>query len=273
MEEGGSWRRRLLIGLGLVLLIVVATGWLASSARTVEVQAQAESILVINDAGPVRIRSGPSVDEAAAADLSDDVPSEGGAAGSIDLSGVVVRSTSSWLLRQPDIESLSRGGELVVRATCPSVLPCRVSLEVFVPLGIELTVVAANDLVQIDSFDGSLLAFTGDEGVSLGSVTGSVSVVSEGPVRGTTLGPAELTIEAIDDPVQLTYLDVPTVLAITAVNAPVTVELPADASYAIDAEGDDVSVGVDADDLADQRVSIRTGGRVIVEPTLTEPNE
>lgn len=273
MDEAKPWRRRLLIGAGLILVTVLATSWLASSAREVEALGPAASVLVISDAGPVRVRSLASGDEAVAADLAAALADSNDSA-VVELgSEIIVRSTGSWLLRRPVVESLTRDGELVVRSTCPSVLPCRNSLEVFVPAGVELTVVAGSDHVQVDSFDGALLVLAGDEGVSLGSVSGSVSVVSDGPVEGATLGPTELTIEVVDDPVRLTYLDVPGLLAVTATDAPVTIELPAEMSYAIDVEADDVTIAVDADDLAEARVSIRSGGPVVVEPSVNEQSE
>lgn len=266
MEPGSRWPRRLLIGAGLIVLSVFATTWLASSSRSAYAFEAVDTVLIVNDGGAVRVRTLASVDPSLTADLA----AQTGGDLAIDPAGVVVRTTDSWLLGKPGFESLQRDGELVIRATCSARLPCRTTLDVYVPQGIELTVVAASDMVEVDSFDGALLVFAGDEGVVLGSVTGSVSVVSDGPVRGSTLGPAELTIEVGDGPVQLTYLDLPDVLAITGVSSPVTVELLSSADYAMDIEAAEVLVSVDENELSERRVSIRTDGRVVVEPTLTE---
>lgn len=247
-----------------MLLTVFAGSWFASSSRSVEVFGTVDSVFVVSDAGAVRIRSWDSLDDTTRDELAADVD------GGIDQTGVVVRRTDSWLLHRPDVDSLVGDGGLVVRTRCDTRLPCRSTLEVFVPDGVELRVVAASDMVQVDSFDGALLVFAGDGGVALGSVAGSVSVVSEGPVRGSTLGPRELTVDVVDDPVQLTYLDPPDVVAVTAGTAPVTLELPTDATYALDIRAIDPAVSVAVDDRSQRVVFIQSDGRVVVESTLTE---
>ena len=167
----------LAIGVGVVVVTVFVTAWLASTERSAYGFDSVDSVLIVNDGGAVRIRSLDSVDAALAADLdrtgADGRTGDTGVAGA----GVIVQTSDSWLLRTPTFESLQRDGQLVVRATCNTRLPCRTTLDVYVPAGIELTVVAASDIVQVDAFDGALLLFAGDEGVVLGSITGSVSVV------------------------------------------------------------------------------------------------
>lgn len=264
MRSLSPWQRVLLALVGLLVLTVFASVWLGSSSRSVETFDPVGAVFVVSDAGSVRIRSWSAVEDSVRAELADTVEDR------IDEGGVVVRASDSWLVRRPDFESLRQGSELVVRSRCDTRFPCRSTLEVFVPDGIELTVVAASDMVQVDSFDGRLLVFAGDEGVVLGSVAGSASVVSRGPVRGSTLGPRELTVDAVDDPVQLTYLDVPDVVAVTAGAGSVTIELPSTAAYAMDIRAVDASISVDADGDSGRLVSIETEGRVVVEPTLTE---
>lgn len=271
MDEASPWPRRLAAIVGLVVLTVLATGWLSSTARPVETFGAVDSVLLVSDAGPVRVRSMAEIDESVRAELTAEVAEEadGELAATGGVAGVVVRSNESWLVSRPRLEALERDGELVVRVDCPGRFPCRSSVEVFVPDGVALTVVAARDMVEVDSFDGALQVFAGNDGVALGSVTGSASVVSEGPVRGSTLGPAELTIQAVDDPVQLTYLDVPEIVAVMGQDAAVTIGLPASVDYAVEVP-DDATVGVDADSLAERRVLVQSDGRVVVEPATGE---
>ena len=270
MEERSPWRRLLAGAVGVVVLAILASGWLTSSARPVEAFGSVRSILVVSDAGPVRVRSLPLVDEATLGELTEVLPGVGDEPATIDTSGVLVRSTQSWLLRRPVTETLERDGELVVRVTCQTRLPCRASVEIFVPVGVQLTVVAADSMVEVDSFDGALQVFAGEKGVELGSVTGSAGVVSDGPVRGSTLGPAEMTIQVVDGPVQLTYLDVPDLVAVTAVDAAVDIELPASTEYVVDVPSENSTVGVESGDGEEHRVFVRSDGRVVVEPTFTE---
>ena len=267
MEPTSPWRRRLLIVLGAVLLVVAASSWLARSSRSTTSFDAAGTVLIVNDAGPVRVRSlaALGVDVDGVEDASDD-----SGAAAIAARSVVVRSADSWLLRRPVVESLFQDGGLVVRVTCPGRFPCRSSLEVFVDDGVELTVVAASDMVEVDAFDGALLVVSGDEGVVLGSVSGSVSVVSDGPVRGWTLGPSELTIDVVDDIVDIAYLDAPTVLAVNGGEGKISIEVPGDVDYAVDIEAPTQDVLVDIDDLSEQRVSVRSNGSVVVRPAVNE---
>ncbi len=267
MESRPRWIRRLLLALGTVVLVVFASSWQARSSRSITTFDAAGTVLIVNDAGPVRIRS---LEAIGAAIDGVEVPGDASAADVVDTGGVVVRSSDSWLLRRPVVESLFEDGSLVVRVTCPGRFPCRASLEVFVADGVELTVVAASDMVEVDSFDGALLVVSGDEGVVLGSVSGSVSVVSDGPVRASSLGPSELSIDVVDDIVEIAYLDAPTVLAVNGGEGAISIELPGDVDYAVDIEAPAQDVRVDVDDLSERRVSVRSSGSVVVSPAASE---
>lgn len=264
MEPRSRWRRRLLLTLGFVVLAVFASSWLARTDRSITTFEAAGTVLIVNDAGPVRVRS---LQALGAADDGVEVGGDTSGVTAVATDGVVVRSSDSWLIRRPVVESLSQDGGLVVRVTCPGRLPCRASLEVFVAGGVELTVIAASDMVEVDSFDGALLVVSGDEGVVLGSVAGSVSVISDGPVRGSSLGPTELTIDVVDDEVEIAYLDVPTVLAVSGGAGTISIEVPGDADYAVDIEAASQNVTVDVDDLSERRVSVRSSGAVAVTTT------
>lgn len=250
MAEESKRRRWWLAALGLVLLVVVGSTWLASDRSSVYDVGVSPEVLIINDAGPVRVRSLESYD-------GDDEVVSG---------GVIVRSSESWLLRGPRIEMLTEGDASAFRITCPSRLPCRASVEVFVPAGVALSIVAANDLVQVDAFDGAMSIFAGDGGVVLGTVAGSVSITSNGSVTGTSLGPSELTIAVVEGDVSLAYLDAPTVLAVRSGDGTVSVELPPDEDYAIDVQADESTIGVESDAAADRLVSVRSDGSVSIQP-------
>ena len=251
VEPSVRWRRRGIAALGFLLILVLGTTWLGSSRTTVHGVGASQELLVVNDAGPVRVRSLAAYD-------GDEVDIESG--------GVIVRSSESWLLQGPKVELLTEGGSSAFRITCPNRLPCRASVEVFVPGGIALSVVAANDIVQVDSFSGAMSIFAGDGGVVLGTVSGSVSIASDGPVRGTSLGPSELTVDVVDDDVLLTYVDAPSVLAIMGGDGDVLVELPPNEDYAVDVQAGEIELGIESDPTADRLVSVRSTGAVSVQP-------
>lgn len=235
----------------VVVLCVLGTTWFASSRTGIYDVGASSELLIVNDAGSVRVRSLDAYD---------------GAAEDLASGGVLVRSSESWLLRGPRIEQLTEGDASAFRITCPSRLPCRASIEVFVPRGVDLSIVAANDLVQIDSFDGAMSVFAGEGGVVLGAVAGSVSIVSEGPVQGTNLGPSELTVDVVDANVSLMYLEAPMVLAVVSGEGDVLVGLPTSASYAVGVEAGESVLGIVSDPASDRLVSIRSAGSVSIQP-------
>ena len=239
-----------MVALGLIVLLVFGSTWFASDRTGIHHVGVGAEVLIVNDAGPVRVRSLDSYDGEQAGQMS---------------GGTIVRTSESWLLRGPKIEQLTEGDSAAFRITCPNRLPCRASVEVFVPSGVALSVVAADDLVQVDAFDGAMSIFAGDGGVVLGTVTGSVSITSDGPVTGTSLGPAQLTVDVVDDDVSLTYLDPPAVLAVQGGEGAVTIDLPPVADYAIDAEGAETVIGIESELTADRLVSVRSAGAVSIQ--------
>lgn len=254
-EPQVRWRRAAIAAVGLVVMLVFGTTWLASGRDGVHTIGATSELLIVNDAGPVRVRALDSYD---------------GEPQAVVDGGLIVRTAESWLLREPKVEQLTEGDGSVFRVTCPSRLPCRASIEVFVPSGVALSIVAADDLVQVDAFDGAMSIFAGDGGVVLGSVAGSVSITSTGPVTGARLGPAQLTVDVLDEDVSLTYLDPPTVLAVLGGAGDVTIELPADEEYEIDAGGAETVVGIESETAADRLVSVRSEGTVSIQFSETD---
>ena len=250
VEAPAQWRRLGAGLVGLIVLLVFGTTWLASDRSGVHELGVSSELLIVNDAGAVRVRSLDSYD--------------GEEVGEVN-GGAIVRTAESWLLRGPLIEQLIDGDSSAFRMTCPSRFPCRATLEVFVPDGVALSIVAADDLVQVDAFNGSMSIFAGDGGVVLGTVTGSVSIISDGPVTGTSLGPAELSVDVVDDDVSLTFLDSPTVLAVLGGEGSVTIEVPPGDDYAIDAEGVETEISIETEPTSDRLISVRSAGSVSID--------
>lgn len=248
-RQRSPWPRRGLAAVVLIASIVLGSTWFSSSSSEVVAIGANDTLLIVNDAGPVRVRSLESYDDDAAM-----------------VDGGMVRVSQSWLLGAPEIEVLNGATGSALRATCPSRFPCRVSLEVFVPDGVELSIVAANDQVQIDAFSGAMSVFAGDGGAMLGDVSGSVSVVSAGPVSGASLGPDELTVEVIDSSVSLVYLDAPTVLSVVGGRADVSIELPPRQAFAVAVDAATVDLAIESDAEAERTVTVQSAGSVSIGP-------
>lgn len=251
-DEPRRWRWMVSVALGCVVLGVLGTTWLASSRSEVHDLGTGNELLIINDAGPVRVRSLESYD---------------GPAVDLEQGSLLARTSESWLLRSPSIEQLTTDDAAAFRVTCTGRLPCRASVEVFVPIGIELSIVAANDIVQVDSFRGAMSVFAGEGGVALGEVDGSVRIVSDGPVQGSNLGPSALSVNVVDDDVTLSYVDAPSLMSIVSGAGAIVIEVPSGNDYAVAVEATQADIGIESDPDADHLLSVQSEGPVSIQAT------
>lgn len=231
----------------VIVLMTAALAWFdRSEVYEIDI-GPASRILLVNDAGPIRIRSTPD--------------------GSMNAG---LTRYDSWLLDRPRLEvetdTTSTSNEVAVRITCQRTFGCRSSTELSVPAGIELVVVATAGMVEVDRFDGALTVYASDDGLVLGPVGGSLRIVSAGPVRGNDLVTEEIDLLVADDRVELGFVTAPSAISIEAGVEPVVVALPTDEPYRIDVDTGAGAQRVDvvSDPDAERVVVIRSLGPVSV---------
>ncbi len=193
--------RRTLV-LGLLVSVFFVGGWLDRSAEERLGLIDTERLVVISDAGPVVVR--------AADKLS-------------------LIHQDSWLITEPILEIVEADTETLVRLRCDSAFPCRSTLTVTAPPGIELVVVASRDGAHVETFDGLVTVFSSDEDglVTLGPIRGTARVVATGGrVEGYGLELDELDVEVVDARVRLQFKEDPRGLRVAGGRGSTRVSLP-----------------------------------------------
>lgn len=241
-DEPGGARPRWLLGLVLVVVSLgLVVGWAdRSGVESVDV-GTTERLFVVNSGGPITVVAGPTSR---------------------------VMSTNSWMVRAPTIETARDGSAMVVRVGCPGVTPCRTSVEVQIASVASLTVLS-DESVTVTDYDGELTILAGTM-ASIGPISGSGRVVTEGRIEGFALAVDELDASTVDGPVDLDFELAPTAVVVEGSAAPVVVRLP-DTDYRFDIESatDDIDLVVPSVEDADRIIQLRSRGSVRV--TAREP--
>lgn len=218
-------RRRWWILPALVLGSLIAfLGWFdRSAAESVELGTPSR-IIVVSDAGPVRLSTGPTS---------------------------TVTHRDSWVVSQPKFEISIDGAAVLIRVVCDTKMPCRSSIDLQVT-GTPDVLIVAEGFVDVDRFEGKLSILSSKDGVALGPISGSVRVVSTESVVGYGLRTDLLDISANND-VYLSFGDryVPHRIQVLDTDGDVR-----------PTEDDDVTIGVQSDGEADRSIAIRAGGEV-----------
>ncbi len=230
----GPRRPRWLVPAVVVCLLLAMFGRFdRSEQETIELGTPSR-IIVINNAGPVSIRQGP-------------------------VSKVTHRD--SWAFSQPMFEIEVIESDILIRVMCNGRMPCRSSISLEVTGAPDLLVMA-DGFVDVDQFDGKLTVFSSKGGVALGPLSGSVRVVSNGPVTGAGLQTDLLDVSSSND-VDLWFGG----------------EVADHRVQIVSAEGDDRAISDEAIRIeiatngeADSSVAIRTDGEVLLRPPPSPPS-
>lgn len=229
-RSADSPARRRTLFVGLLVSVFLVGGWLDRSAEERLGLIDTERLVVISDAGPVVVR---------AAEI------------------MTLTHQDSWLITEPTLEIVEGTTETVVRSRCDSSFPCRSTLTVTVPPGVELVVVASNDGAHVETFDGLVTVFSSDEDglVTLGPIAGTARVVATGGrVEGYGLELDELDVEVVDARVRLQFKEAPRGLRVAGGRGSTRVSLP---------EGD-YEIGVSTTQTADIDVASVPGAASLV---------
>ncbi len=240
-------RRRVLLGLGIAAVsLFFVFGWFDRSALETVDLGSTRRIVVISDAGPVRV-------------------TEAGAN--------QVDHRDSWLIHRPTVELGRDDDEVIVRLRCDTSWPCRSAASVRVVPGIELVVIANNGTVTVERFDGALTVFADHDQVALGPIRGSARVVAgTGDISGAGMALGQLSVDVDRASIDLEFSQPPQSVVVTSAEGPVRLSVP-DTGYdvavrVVEDRVDDVEIGVASVAGADAIISIRGSGPVVVEPFL-----
>ena len=146
-----------------------------------------------------------------------------------------VTHRDSWMFSRPVVAGATEDRESVVRVVCETRMPCRSSVDVVVPPGVELVIVSSG-VVTVDRFDGGLTVLAPESGVALGPVTGSARVLADGDVTATGLGVDSFDAESLRGEVTASFAVEPALIFVAAADAAVALMLPALDDGATEAE-------------------------------------
>lgn len=235
--SSGRLRRWLLAVVVVVALAFGATGWFDRSRSEQLGLEAAGGVVIVNDAGPVTIRSRPA-----------------------DGSGVVVTHHDSWLWSGPVIEAQVESDTAVVRVRCRSWTPCRSSVEVSVPDGRSVSVTSLEG-VDVGRFEGALEIFAGDDGVVAGPVLGSLRVLTTGPILANALEATDVDLFSSAG-ITLGFERSPDRLSIVGSTEPITVDLP-NQRFRVEIDSPEPAVvELRTSETSDRRISVRSDGPI-----------
>lgn len=207
-----------------ILSFALLFTWIDRSDITTIELGTPSRIIVVSSAGPVRVTQG-AISE--------------------------VTHRDSWVFGRPIVEIEGQGSDILVRVVCEGWAPCRSSIDLQVTGTPELLVMAEG-FVDIDRFDGKLTVFSGNNGVALGPVSGSVRVVSGDSVTGAGLETSLLDVST-DGDINLWFGDVREEYRVQILDSE-------GAERRVD--NGDVSVSIATNGEAERSVALKTDGEV-----------
>ncbi len=246
--EGKGRLRLLAIPLVLVGLAFGASGWFDRSAEETVDLGPVRRLVVVNDAGPIRIRANTDDDPAGVATLV---------------------HFDSWLVKRPlveiDVGSFEGQAAAVARVTCQTRFPCRSSVELAVPNGIEIVVVSTQGVVEVGRFDGSLTVYAAGRGAVLGPLKGTVRVVSDGPVQGFNLRVEKISVSVAAGEVDLSFASPPDELDVVAAAEPVSILVPTNRfQLDVSTTSEEVLLDIRTSERSDRTIVVESEGPVSV---------
>jgi hypothetical protein len=179
-------------------------------------------------------------------------------AGSSD--DVTVQRTSNWRLRRPTTTATVDGSTARIHATCPRVVvplaACSVDHRVEVPPGVRVDVRTDSGTVTATGLDGWVRIVT-----------------SNGRVEASELHTDELIVDTVGGSVSASFGLAPSRVDVRSGGGDIELVLPADMyDIMVAADGGEVDLQVESEDLAERLVQLRSdGGDVIVLPHLARP--
>jgi len=132
-------------------------------------------------------------------------------------------------------------GTLVLDSKCPALETCSVGYDITVPRAMTVRVYDNVGTIRLDSLSGQVTAHTNAGDIDLSSVSGPIEISGQaGSILGQDLSSAHATLRLSAGEIEVTFSAAPASITATATVGSVTLRVPGNVSYAVDAS---VSVG------------------------------
>jgi hypothetical protein len=194
--------------------------------------------------------------------------------GNIDVTGgeqshVSVTERLSFRGPVPQITHRVSGGTLTLAGNCPGSQTCRLDYDIHVPSAIPVKISADAGAIQLNGLAGQVTAHTNAGDISLSALSGAIEVTDHaGSIRG-QVSSAHAALSSTVGGIDVSFFTAPAALTARTTVGSVTLHVPGDVSYAIDAHSSvgSTRISVRAASASPHSITARTGtGSVTIEP-------
>ena len=174
----------------------------------------------------------------------------------------------------PTLTVSTEGDETVIRGGCAQrwLTLCRVRITVTLPASADLRVVSQNGKVTAQGLSGDVAVTTSNGGLELADLSGRLDLsTTNGAIEVEDATSSEVTARTTNGGVEVDLQDAPRSVDVSTTNGGITVRVPPDEDYYVDARTTNGNVrteGVPIDRRADREIVARTvNGGITVEPS------
>lgn len=153
-----------------------------------------------------------------------------------DSGKVVVTEHLTFRHTAPRTTHQVTAGTLTIDSHCPALETCSVGYDITVPRAMTIRVDDNVGTIRLESLSGQVTAHTNAGNIDLGQVSGPVEVTSRaGSILGQNVSSAYATLRLSAGRIEVTFSAPPATLTATATVGPVSLRLPGNVTYAVDA--------------------------------------
>lgn len=162
------------------------------------------------------------------------------------------------------------GATLTLDSNCPANETCAVAYKIDVPRSTTVRVSTNAGGIRLASLAGQVTAHTNAGGIDLNSLSGPIEITNHaGSINGDHISSVRANLATSAGGITVTFSTAPSVVTASATVGPVTLHVPGDRTYAVDARASvgSVKVGVRNDPAAPYAITAHTRtGSVSIQP-------
>lgn len=188
-----------------------------------------------------------------------------------DVGRVSVTEQISYRHTAPQTTHRMDGDTLTLDNKCPANATCAVAYKIVAPRSTTVDVSANAGGIRLASLTGQVTAHTNAGGIDLSSLSGPIEITNHaGAINGDHISSARANLATSAGAITVTFSAAPSVVTANATVGPVTLHVPGNRAYAVDAHASvgSVQVGVRRDPAAPYAITAHTRtGSVTIQPS------
>ena len=153
-----------------------------------------------------------------------------------DSGTIVVTEHITFRHNAPRTTHQATAGTLTMDSHCPALETCSVGYDITVPRAMTIRVDGNVGTIRLESLSGQVTAHTNAGDIDLGHVSGPVEVTSHaGSILGQDVSSGHVTLSLSAGTIEVTFSAPPATATATATVGSVSLRLPGNVAYAVDA--------------------------------------